>query len=152
MSVDMLGTSCDQCVSMVQYSFTSTETRRLIRMDSPGRPPQLSHSSWTKLNKSCSFDPFMCLDLLKQRRKKEEVSDFEKKKKKREKKEDVCDFGEKRKIQQLCLTSNWVSVKHRAPSPAPPGRAALHYAECPSRLAAGQDSSPGSRDLHIHTP
>ena len=44
MSVDILGTSCDQCRSMVQYSFTSTETRRLVRTDSPGQPPQLSHS------------------------------------------------------------------------------------------------------------
>ena len=41
------GTSWDQCRSMVQHSFTATETRRLVRMDSPGRPPQLSHSSWT---------------------------------------------------------------------------------------------------------
>ena len=49
MSVDILGTSCDQCRSMVQYSITSTETRRLVRMDSPGRPPRLSHSSWTML-------------------------------------------------------------------------------------------------------
>ena len=47
MSVDILGTSWDQCRSMVQYSFTSTETRRLVRADSPGRPPRLSHSSWT---------------------------------------------------------------------------------------------------------
>ena len=47
MSVDVLGTSWDQCRSMVQYSFTSTETRRLVRTDSPGRPPRLSHSSWT---------------------------------------------------------------------------------------------------------
>ena len=47
MSVDILGTSCDQCRSMVQYSLTSTETRRLVRKDSPGRPPRLSHSSWT---------------------------------------------------------------------------------------------------------
>ena len=47
MSVDILGTSWDQCVSMVQYSFTFTETRRLVRTDSPGRPPRLSHSSWT---------------------------------------------------------------------------------------------------------
>ena len=31
----------------VHYSFTSTETRRLVRTDSPGRPPRLSHSSWT---------------------------------------------------------------------------------------------------------
>jgi len=47
MSVDILGTSCDQCRSMVQYSFTSKDTRRLVRTDSPGRPPRLSHSSWT---------------------------------------------------------------------------------------------------------
>ena len=31
MSVDILGTNCDQCMSMVQYCFTSTETIRLIR-------------------------------------------------------------------------------------------------------------------------
>ena len=47
MSADILGTSCDQCRSMIQYSFTSTETRRLVRTDSPGRPPRLSHSSGT---------------------------------------------------------------------------------------------------------
>ena len=47
MSADILGTSWDQCWSMVQYSFTSTETRRLVRTDSPGRPPRLSHSSST---------------------------------------------------------------------------------------------------------
>ena len=47
MSADILGTSWDQCRSMVQYGFTSTETRRLVRTDSPGRPPRLSHSSWT---------------------------------------------------------------------------------------------------------
>ena len=47
MSADILGTSWDQCRSMVQYSFMSTETRRLVRTDSPGRPPRLSHSSWT---------------------------------------------------------------------------------------------------------
>ena len=47
MSADILGTSWDQCISMVQYCFTSTETIRLVRTDSPGRPPQLSHSSWT---------------------------------------------------------------------------------------------------------
>ena len=47
MSVDILGTSWDQCQSMVQYSFTSTETRRLVRTDSPGRPSRLSHNSWT---------------------------------------------------------------------------------------------------------
>ena len=47
MSIDILGKSWDQCRSMVQYSFTSTETRRLVRTDSPGRPLRLSHSSWT---------------------------------------------------------------------------------------------------------
>ena len=45
MSVDILGTNCDQCLSMVQYCFTSTKTIRLIRTESPGRPPRLSHSS-----------------------------------------------------------------------------------------------------------
>ena len=47
MSVDILGTNCDQCVCMVQCCFTSTETVRLIRTGSPGQPPRLSHSSWT---------------------------------------------------------------------------------------------------------
>ena len=41
-----LGTSWDQCRSMVQHSFTSTETRKLVRTDSSGRPSRLSHSSW----------------------------------------------------------------------------------------------------------
>ena len=36
MSVDILGTTCDQCLSMVQCCFTSTETMRLIRTESPG--------------------------------------------------------------------------------------------------------------------
>ena len=47
MSADILGTSWDQCVSMVQYCFMSTETIRLFRTERPGRPPWLSHSSWT---------------------------------------------------------------------------------------------------------
>ena len=51
MSVDILGTSWDQCLSMVSYSFTSTETIRLVRTDSPGRPPRLSHSSWTRIER-----------------------------------------------------------------------------------------------------
>ena len=42
---NMLGTNCDQCLSMVQCCFTSTETIRLIRTGSPRWPPQLSHSS-----------------------------------------------------------------------------------------------------------
>ena len=42
MSVDILGTSWDQCRSMVQHSFTSTETRRFVTTDSPGRPTRLS--------------------------------------------------------------------------------------------------------------
>ena len=32
-------------ISIVQCCFTSTETVRLIRTESPGRPPRLSHSS-----------------------------------------------------------------------------------------------------------
>ena len=47
MSVDILGTNCDQCRSRVQCCFTSTETVRLIRTESPGRPPRLPHSSRT---------------------------------------------------------------------------------------------------------
>ena len=43
--VDILGTNCDQCLSMVQCCFTSTETVRVIRTGGPGRPPRLSHSS-----------------------------------------------------------------------------------------------------------
>ena len=39
MSVDILGTSWDQCVSMVQYCFTSTETKR----ESLGRKVQDDH-------------------------------------------------------------------------------------------------------------
>ena len=46
-SVGTLGTNWDQRVSMVQYCFTSTETVRLVRTDSPRRPPRLSRSSWT---------------------------------------------------------------------------------------------------------
>ena len=40
--VDILGTNCDLCVSMLQCCFPSTETIRLIRTGSPGRPPRLS--------------------------------------------------------------------------------------------------------------
>ena len=50
MSAEILGISCacDQCRSMAQYSLRqSPETRRLVRTDSPGRPPWLSHSSRT---------------------------------------------------------------------------------------------------------
>ena len=57
MSVDILGTSWYQCQSMVQYSFTSTETRKLVRTDSPGRPPRLSHSSWSMLQISTNKSP-----------------------------------------------------------------------------------------------
>ena len=39
MSVDILGTNSDQCLSTVQCCFMSTETVRLIRTESPGRPP-----------------------------------------------------------------------------------------------------------------
>ena len=47
MSIGILRASWDQRVNMVQYSFTSTETVRLVRTESPGRPPRLLHSSWT---------------------------------------------------------------------------------------------------------
>ena len=43
---------------MVQCCFTSTETIRLIRTGSPGRPPRLSHNSWT-LSFLCSLWYFM---------------------------------------------------------------------------------------------
>ena len=46
--VDIFGTNCDQYLSMVQCCFTSTETIRLVRTGSPGRPPRLSHSSWAR--------------------------------------------------------------------------------------------------------
>ena len=62
MSVDILRTNWDQYRSMVQPSFTSTETRRLVRTDSPGRPPRLSHSSWTMSNfyvSKCSLYTFL---------------------------------------------------------------------------------------------
>ena len=59
MSVDILGTNCDQCLSMVQCCFTSTETVRLIRTESPGRPPRLSHSSWT-LHPRGRDEQFIC--------------------------------------------------------------------------------------------
>ena len=45
--VDVLEANCDQCLSVVQRRFTSTETVRLLRTGNPGRPPWLSHSSWT---------------------------------------------------------------------------------------------------------
>ena len=47
MLVDTLGTNCDQRRSNVQCCFTSTETVRLIRTESSGRPPRLSHCSST---------------------------------------------------------------------------------------------------------
>ena len=53
--VDTLRTNCDQCISTVQCCFTSTETIRLIRTGSPGRPSRLSHSSWTLMVNRDSF-------------------------------------------------------------------------------------------------
>ncbi len=55
MSVDILRTNCDQCRSMVQCCFTSTETVGLIRTESPGRPPRLSHivKSLRSIFRSC---------------------------------------------------------------------------------------------------
>ena len=42
--------------SMVQYSFMSMEARRLVRTDSPGQPPRLSHSSRTMTFDCCYFE------------------------------------------------------------------------------------------------
>ena len=53
----LLGTNCDQCRSMVQCCFTSTETVRLIRTERPGRPPR----SFTQLLNS---DPPKHISLL----------------------------------------------------------------------------------------
>ena len=50
--VDIFVTNRDQCVNMVQCCFTSTETVRLIRTGSPGRPPRLSRSSGTLTSSS----------------------------------------------------------------------------------------------------
>ena len=61
MSADILGTNCDQCQSMVQCCFMSTETVRLIRTESLGQPPQLSRSSWTPTSFLTKWD-----DLLQQ--------------------------------------------------------------------------------------
>ena len=44
MSDDRLGTSWGQCRCMVQYCFTSTETIRLVRTDSPGPTLRASFS------------------------------------------------------------------------------------------------------------
>ena len=46
MSADILGTNCDQCLSMVQCCFMSTETVRLIRTESPGRPPRATFTQF----------------------------------------------------------------------------------------------------------
>ena len=59
MSADILGTSWDQCRSSVQYIFMSTETRRLIRTDSPGQPLRLSHSSWTMARRGIWYFAFL---------------------------------------------------------------------------------------------
>ena len=50
MSVDILGTNCDQCVCSVQCCFTSTETIRFIRAGSPG-----ATSTFTQLLNSHFF-------------------------------------------------------------------------------------------------
>ena len=56
--VNILGTNWDHCVSTVQCCFTSTETIRLIRTGSPGRPPRLSTQRllwlWPRSGFKCS--------------------------------------------------------------------------------------------------
>ena len=46
---------------MVHYSFTFMETRRIVRMNSPGRPPRLSHSPGTMMLLYVHKDPKDCL-------------------------------------------------------------------------------------------
>ena len=50
--VDILGTNCDQCRSTVQCCFTSTETIRLIRTESPGKG---SKERLFILTRTCTF-------------------------------------------------------------------------------------------------
>ena len=45
---------------LVPFCFTSTETIRPIRMESPARPPRLSHSSWTDPLQSSQWDQICC--------------------------------------------------------------------------------------------
>ena len=56
--VDIFGTNCDQCVSMVQCCFTSTETVRLIRTGEP----RTATSTLTQLLNS---DIFFCWERVK---------------------------------------------------------------------------------------
>ena len=46
--------------SILLYVFMSTETMRLVRMDSPGRPPRLSHSSWAMWVTCRVNDCYLC--------------------------------------------------------------------------------------------
>ena len=55
--VDTLGTNCDQCVCMVQYSFTSTETVRFLRTGSPGRGAQDGHLDFHREALSSARNP-----------------------------------------------------------------------------------------------
>ena len=43
---------------MVQNCFTSTETIKLVRTKSTGRPPRLSHSSWTLTRGLLKLSPY----------------------------------------------------------------------------------------------
>ena len=61
MSVDILGTNCDQCRSMVQCCFTSTET---VRTERPGRTPRLTQSDGFKIPPFDSHYPFSGLGLV----------------------------------------------------------------------------------------
>ena len=53
MSIDIVGTNFDQCLSMVQCCFTSTETVRLIRTEIF---TQLLNSEKKKKKKKRSYD------------------------------------------------------------------------------------------------
>ena len=51
MSSDVSGHIRDKPRPMPKHSFTSTETRRLVRTGSPGRSPRLSYSSRTMIER-----------------------------------------------------------------------------------------------------
>ena len=66
MSADILGTNCDQCVSMVECCFTSTETVRLIRDGEPRTPTStLTQLLNSGTNGADSADPtrYKCLSV-----------------------------------------------------------------------------------------
>ena len=54
-----LGQAETNAEAWFNIALPSTETRRLVRTDSPGRPPRLSHSSWTMLLLKSSYQSWV---------------------------------------------------------------------------------------------